>query len=97
MAIGFLAELFIGDKDTLKPKEAADLKYYEKQGDAINDRSPYEIAVQLLLTEQIKNVLSLPEFEGLKQKIKSNLRLKELMLTTVLMEKKGLSVEEFTK
>jgi hypothetical protein len=53
--------------------------------------------VQLLLTEQIKNVLSLQEFEGLKQKIKANLRLKELMLTTVLMEKKGLTVDEFIK
>jgi hypothetical protein len=39
----------------------------------------------------------MPEFEALKQKIKSNLRLKELLLTTVLMEKKGLSVEEFIK
>lgn len=53
--------------------------------------------MQLLLTEQIKNVLSLQEFEGLKQKIKANLRLKELMLTTVLMEKKGLTVDEFIK
>jgi hypothetical protein len=41
-----------------------------------NDSSPYEVSVQLLLTEQIKNVLTMPEFEALKQKIKSNLRLK---------------------
>lgn len=47
--------------------------------------SPYEISVQLLLTEQLKSVLSMPEFEALKQKIKNNLRLKELLLTTVLM------------
>lgn len=37
------------------------------------------------------------ELEALKEKIKHNIRLKELMLTTVSMEKKGLTVEEVKK
>lgn len=95
MAFNFNTELLIGEKDTLLAKQPP-RKEYEKT-EIEEDDSPLQIGMQLLLIEKLKDVLSIAEFEKLKEKIKTNLRLKEVLLTTVVLEKKGLSVDEFIK